>query len=79
MAPADASSSTKSAQNSLKLDSETSEQKAQQPKLSGLEEDDEFEEFPVQGGCGPYARLLNNGCTDSSVIRACFSGRIRLG
>ena len=47
MAPADASSSK--TQNSLKLDEKTTEQKPAQPQLSGLEEDDEFEEFAVQG------------------------------
>ena len=36
-------------QNTLKLDEGTSAQQPAQPQLSGLEEDDEFEEFEVQG------------------------------
>lgn len=42
-------SSSKEPQNSLKLDAQTTEQQPAQPQLSGLEEDDEFEEFAVQG------------------------------
>jgi len=41
-------SSSKAPQNSLKLDEETRVQQRQQPKLSALDEDDEFEEFPTQ-------------------------------
>jgi 26 proteasome complex subunit DSS1 len=36
-------------QNTLKLDESTSAQQPAQSQLSGLEEDDEFEEFAVQG------------------------------
>jgi len=49
MSGTDSASSSKPAQqNSLKLDEKTSEQKPQQSQLSGLEDDDEFEEFAVQ-------------------------------
>lgn len=49
MSTTESASSSKPAQNSLKLDEKTSEQKPQQSQLSGLEDDDEFEEFAVQG------------------------------
>lgn len=40
--------------NSLKLDEQTRDQQPQQSQLIGLEEDDEFEEFEVQGMFFPY-------------------------
>lgn len=54
-------SSSKPVPNSLKLDEQTTEQQPAQSKVSGLEEDDEFEEFTVQGEryiLGPHFSLL---------------------
>lgn len=48
-ANAPSSGSSKPTPNSLKLDEQTTEQQPAQSKVSGLEEDDEFEEFAVQG------------------------------
>lgn len=44
-------SASNNAPNSLKLDEKTTGQQPAQSQLSGLEEDDEFEEFAVQGIC----------------------------
>ncbi len=49
MSATDSASTSKPSQNSSKPDEKTSEQKPQQSQLSGLEDDDEFEEFAVQG------------------------------
>lgn len=45
----DSASSSKAPQNTLNLDEETSEKQPKQSQVGGLEEDDEFEEFAVQG------------------------------
>lgn len=47
-------SSSKEPKNTLKLDDETSEKRPQQAQVTGLEEDDEFEEFEVQGAKAIY-------------------------
>lgn len=49
VAPAESSSKAAQNNNSLSLDEQTAEKQPQQSQVGGLEEDDEFEEFAVQG------------------------------
>lgn len=53
VAPAESSKVTQN-NNSLSLDDQTAEKQPQQSQVGGLEEDDEFEEFAVQGNTSEF-------------------------
>ncbi|KAI5120118.1 hypothetical protein M0805_002202 [Coniferiporia weirii] len=68
MSSTDASSSK--SKNTLKLDEETSEQRPQQSNVSGLEEDDEFEEFSVQDWDDSKTDLAHLGGTAPGAAKS---------
>ncbi|KAH8104884.1 DSS1/SEM1 family-domain-containing protein [Phellopilus nigrolimitatus] len=63
-------STSKPSQNNLGLDEQTSEQQPQQSQVSGLEEDDEFEEFGVQDWDDKQTDLEHLGGTAPGAARS---------
>ncbi|THH01038.1 hypothetical protein EW145_g6987 [Phellinidium pouzarii] len=70
MSSTDASSSTSASKNTLKLDEETSVQQPPQSQVSGLEEDDEFEEFTVQDWDDSKTDLAHLGGTAPGAAKS---------